>query len=95
MAIFLVGGAINPLNIKEFTLGVNKNNAQKDFTDANDNDYYWHAFSGVSDTLESTTLLTLLPVLFSQPRAGFFFARSSATPSSAPFNNPSFNVHNF
>ncbi|MGG6109953.1 hypothetical protein QNH99_01725 [Pantoea allii] len=72
MAVFLVGGAINPLNIKEFTLGVNENNAQKDFTDANDNDYYCHAFSGVSDTLESTTLLTLLPVLFSQPRAGFF-----------------------
>ncbi|PZD64742.1 hypothetical protein ARC272_09115 [Pantoea ananatis] len=46
---------------------------QKDFTDANDNDYYCHAFSRVIDTVECTTLLTLLPVLFSQPGAGFFF----------------------
>jgi len=62
MAIFLVGGAINPLNIKEFTLDVNENNAQKDFTDANDNDYYCHASSETSpDNRVSTTLLTLLP----------------------------------
>jgi hypothetical protein len=61
---------------------------QKDFTDANDNDYYCHAFSRVIDTVERTTLLTLLPVLFSQPGAGFFLLPLPARPPSAPFNNP-------
>ncbi|MCH9271659.1 hypothetical protein [Pantoea ananatis] len=63
-------------------------NVQKDFTDANDNDYYCHAFSRVIDTVERTTLLTLLPVLFSQPGAGFFFATSSRQASFSPFQQP-------